>query len=129
MSKNVYSNKDHYYKVDLEIARHSDEYVFGFVNISHIPYKKLYTLFKDQITDERFLFDNEPSAYFITPELYKKHKKFLDREVPIKFDFDLFQYSVGLVSVEIARYKKDYYEELPPFFKKRTNGSISQESF
>lgn len=110
------SEQRHYYKVDLEIARHKDKYVFGFINVSHIPYEKLYELFKDQITHERFLFDDS-MGYMIDKDVYNKHKEFFDKEIPIKFDFKLFQYSVGFGSVEIEKYQKDYYEELPPFFE------------
>jgi hypothetical protein len=108
------TEKKYYYKVDLEVARHKSKYVFGFIDISHIPYSKLYELFKDQITDERFLF--EKYNYFITPELYKQHKEYLDKNIPFSFDFKLFEYSVGFGSVEVDKYQKDYHEELPPLF-------------
>ena len=105
--------KKYYYKVYLEVALKTSEYVFGYINISHIPYSKLEELFRDQVTYEKALFDDTMS-YFIEDELYNKHKEYLDSEIPFKFDFNLFEYSVGLSSVEVQKYKKDYYEELPP---------------
>jgi len=106
--------KKYYYQVDLEVALPKSKYVFGFINISHIPYDKLYELFKDQITDEIFLF--EKYNYFITPELYQQHKEYLDKNISFSFDFKLFEYSVGFGRVEVDEYKKDYHEELPPLF-------------
>ena len=107
--------KKNYYLVSLTVALTTSEYVFGDINISHIPYVKLEELFKDQVKNERYLFDDSMS-YFITDKLYQKHKEYLDREIPFKFDFELFEYSVGLSSVEIRKYKKNYHEELPPSF-------------
>jgi len=107
--------KKYYYKIYLEVVLKGADFVFGFINISHITYQKLEELFKDQVTDERFLFDDS-IGYLINKELYKKHKDYLDKEVPFTFDFDLFEYSVGLSSVEEHKYQKDYYDELPPVF-------------
>jgi len=109
-------NQKYYYKVYLEVALKTSEYVFGYINISHISYERLGELFRDQITFEDALFDDSMS-YFIEEELYKNNKDFFDNEIPFKFDFNLFEYSVGLSSVEVGEYKKDYYEELPPPLK------------
>jgi len=108
----------YYYQVLLEIAIPKDQLVLGFINISHIPYSKFEEVLKDKITeDQRFLFE-DTGGYIIDEALYEKHKDFWDKEVSFKFRFDLFQYSVELVSIKKERYTKDYYEELPPFFKK-----------
>lgn len=115
MRKNIYTKDNYYYKVDLEVALKKADYVFGFINISHIPYSKLYELFKSQVTNERFLFDDS-LGYIIDQDLYNEHKEFFDKEIPFTFDFNLFQYSVGLSGETIEKYKKDYHEELPPFF-------------
>lgn len=108
-------DKNYYYQVDLTVALKTSDSIFGYINISHIPYSKFEELFKDQVTNERFLFDNSIS-YFIDEILYNKHKSYLDDAIPFKFDFNLFEYSVGLGSIEIQKYKKDYYEELPPIW-------------
>jgi hypothetical protein len=108
------SKKRYYYKVDLEVSLPNADYVFGYIDISHIPYSKLEELFQDQIKEEQFLFEDR--SYFITENVYKKHKEYLDYEIPFKFDFSIFEYSVGLSGVEIDKYKKDYHENLPPHF-------------
>lgn len=41
-------------------------------------------MFRDQGTKEKFLFD-DVGGYYIDEKLYKKHKSFLDEEVPFKF--------------------------------------------
>jgi hypothetical protein len=105
-----------YYKVYLEVVLKGADYIFGFINISHIPYAKLEELFKDQVIHERFLFDDS-MGYSIEKELYNKHGEFFNKEIPFTFDFNLFTYSVSLTSVEIKKYKEDYYKELPPDFK------------
>lgn len=109
-------SKKYYYQVHLTVVLKKPESIYGFINISHIPYSKFEELFGDQVTDERFLFDDSRS-YFIKKKLYKKHKKYLDKEVPFTFDFKLFEYSVGLSGEALDRYKKDYYNELPPFYE------------
>jgi hypothetical protein len=103
----------YYYQVYLELWRNDE--LFGMVNISHIPYIKFEELFKDQITKEKFLWE-DIAGYWITEELYHKHKEYLDKEMPFKFDFTLFEYSIGLCGDKMEKYKKDYYDELPPMF-------------
>lgn len=106
----------HYYLVELEVSLKTEESVFGYINISHIPYSKLYEIFKDSITPgQRFLFDKAIS-FMIDEELYQQHKEYLDKEISFRFDFDLFEYGVGLSSIKASEYKKDYHEELPPYF-------------
>ena len=56
-------------------------------------------------------------GYAINKTLYKKYKKFFDQNVPFKFDFNLFEYSVSFTGDKMTDYKKDYYEDLPPKFK------------
>lgn len=106
----------YYYQLYLQIVSKGADVVFGYINVSHIPYEKFYELFLDQVTTETFLF--EDFSYFIDKELYEKNKVFLDKEIPFTFDFDLFEYSIGLTGDKIEKYKKDYYEELPPLIKR-----------
>jgi hypothetical protein len=106
-----------YYQVYMDVVLKAKNIVFGFINISHIPYSKLDELFRDQVKHERFLFDDSMS-YWIDKKLYKQHKAFLDAEIPFLFDFKLFDYSVNLTGTKAGKYKPDYYEELPPFFSK-----------
>lgn len=109
--------KKYYYQVCLDIFLKGAKDALGFINISQIPYKKFEELFKDQVKNEKFLFDNNLS-YQITEELYEKNKEFLDTEIPFTFDFNLFSYTVSLSGDEIDKYKKDFFEELPAPFKK-----------
>lgn len=108
--------KKKYYQVLLELSLLNDKYIFGLINISQIPYKKLEDIFKDRFTRERFIFD-EAIEYTIDKDLYAMHKNFFDKEIPIRFDFELFDYSVGLVVLDSDKYEKDYYEDLPPLFE------------
>lgn len=105
--------KNYYYKVYLEVVLKGADSVFGYINISNIPYSKLEELFKSQFVNERFMFDSV-NGYFIEEALYLEHKEYLDKNIPFTFDFNLFDYSVGLTSVEAHKYNKDYYEDLPP---------------
>jgi hypothetical protein len=104
--------------VHLEVVLKGANFVFGSINISHIPYSKLEELFLDQVGTERFLFDDGMS-YFIEKELYKRNKEFFDKQIPFTFDFKLFEYSVALTGGDLSRLKKNYYEELPVFFKNK----------
>lgn len=105
--------KKYYYQVHLEVVLKGSNFVFGFINISHIPYQKFEELFRDQVTNERFMFDYGMS-YFIEKNLYNKNKEFLDNEIPFTFDFDLFEYSVALTGDDYSKLKPYYYDELPP---------------
>ncbi len=115
MDNYIYIKENYYYQVYLEVALRGADYVFGFINISHIPYSKFEELFKPQVTYERCLFDDS-LGYMIEEELYNKHKEFFDEEIPFTFDFNLFEYSVSLAGDKLEKYKKDYYEEPPPIF-------------
>ncbi|MDR6197971.1 hypothetical protein QE357_005083 [Siphonobacter sp. BAB-5404] len=46
--------KKYFYQVNLEVVLKKADFVFGFINISHISYEKLFELLGNQITDERF---------------------------------------------------------------------------
>jgi hypothetical protein len=109
-------NNNNFYQTYLEVVLKGTDFIFGFINVSNIPYHKLEELFKSQITNERFLFDSV-GGYFIGQDLYLLHKEYLDENIPFTFVFDLFVYSVGLTSVDKQKYEKDYYEELPPSFQ------------
>lgn len=100
----------------MEVVLKGTNFVFGYINISNIPYSKLEELFRDQVREERFLFDDSV-GYFIEEDLYLKHKEYLDKNIPFTFDHGLFVYSVGMSGVEPHKYKKDYYDELPPFLE------------
>jgi len=107
-------DRKYYYQVYLEVSLKNAEKVFGFVNISHIPYSEFEKIFKSQMEDEKTVFDNGV-GYYITPELFQIYKDYLMQEIPFTFDFRLFDYAVGISSVKIEEYKKDYYEELPSY--------------
>jgi len=111
-------DKKYYYKVHLEVVLKGADFIFGFINISHIPYSKLEELFFDQVVTEKFLFD-EGMSYFIEEDLYMKNKVFFDKEIPFTFDFNLFDYSVSLTGDDLSKLKRNYYEELPDYFEDR----------
>ncbi|MEE1946450.1 hypothetical protein VRU48_15100 [Pedobacter sp. KR3-3] len=105
----------YYYQVHLEVVLKGADFVFGFINISHIPFEKFEEMFLDQVKQERFLFD-EGMGYAIKKKTYLKHKKYLDKEVPFTFDFKLFSYSVHLTGDKLDKLPKWYYEKLPNYF-------------
>ncbi|TGE28729.1 hypothetical protein [Hymenobacter metallicola] len=110
MKKNL-----NYFQVRLEVALPTSEYVFGFINISHILYSKLTEIFHEQLVEfkQRFLFD-DIGGYVIDESLYQKHKPYFDQEIPFNFDFTLFQYSVSICSVKRSDRKKSYHKHQPP---------------
>ena len=107
----------YYYQVYLEVSKKGAAEVFGFINISHIPYEEFQKFFREQIGNEAFLFKDV--AYEINKEVYNKHKEFLDEEIPFKFDFDLFDHWVSLTGDKVSKYKKDYYDHLPKRFDEK----------
>ncbi len=107
--------KRYYYQTYLEVNLKNATSVFGFINISHISYVKLEELFKNQVRNEKFLFDDSMS-YFIDKELYQKNKVFFDIEIPFTFDFNIFEYWVSLTGDYFDKLEKYYYDELPEIF-------------
>jgi hypothetical protein len=109
--------KEFYYIVELEVSLKNNDYVFGFINISHIPYSKFEEIFKDQITDERSIFDYA-RGYEINEKLYEEYKDFFDSKIHFGFDFDIFKYHVCLSVDKVKNYEKNYYDDLPSPFKR-----------
>lgn len=104
-----------YYQVDLEVALLTSDFIFGSINISHIPYAKLTKIFQAQILElqHRFLFQDS-AGYRLNEEIYQANKSYLDQEIPFKFDFNLFEYSVGFSGCYKEDHRKGYHKELPP---------------
>ena len=48
MPINPFTDKSLHYQVHLEVNLKGDEFIFGFIDISHISYNKLKELFRDQ---------------------------------------------------------------------------------
>ena len=115
--------KEHYFEVALDVSLTTSAYVFGSINISHIPYAKWEEVFHAQIIEykDRFLFEN--SSYQIDEALYQLHEAYLKKEIPFTFDFTLFEYSVGISSIKRADVQKYYHKQLPSFL---TNASESE---
>jgi hypothetical protein len=111
------TDEKYYYQVYLEVSKKGADEVFGFINVSHIRYEDFEEVFKEQIEKESFLF--EDVAYEITKEVYDKNKEFLDKEIPFKFDFNLFDYWVSLSGDKLTKYQMDYYDHLPRRFDER----------
>ena len=86
------------YVVFLDISLKKSKYIDSSVNISQIPYSELEKLFRNQIRHEKSLFDNSTS-YEITKDLFNSNKSFFSEEIPITFNFDLYEYFVSLYSI------------------------------
>lgn len=99
-----------YYFFFLEVALRNPKYkyIYAFENISHIPTKKLIEIFKIDIAKDPGLLE----GYFLTKSAYKKHKKYLDQNLP-SLEFDIFEYCLRLyVSDEISSIRKMYKKSL-----------------
>jgi hypothetical protein len=104
-----------YYRVDLEVAMRTSDTVFGFINVSHIPYNELARIFRTQMLALRHAFLFQDSVgYRIDEELYQSNKAYFDQEIPFKFDFSLFEYTISFSGCYKEEYKQNYKQELPP---------------
>lgn len=103
-----------YYQVELEVVLPPSDYFFGYINISHIPYAKLAEIFQAQMLEfgHTFLFQ-DTTSYRLNEEVYRANKSYLDKEIPFKFDFSLFEYSVGFSGCYKEDYRQSYHKELP----------------
>ena len=91
----------------LEIAStdEDDLHVYAFINVSQIPTSKLIEIFKINLEKDPNILD----GYFLTKTQYRKHKKYLEKEVGAinldKFEYCLRQYS-GDKEADIIRKHK-----------------------
>jgi hypothetical protein len=99
-----------YYFFYLEIALRNPKYkyIYAFENVSHIPTQKLIEIFKIDIKKDPCLLE----GYFLTKVAYKKHKKYLDQNLP-SLEFDVFEYCLRQYgSDDISSIRKLYKESL-----------------
>ena len=99
-----------YYFFYLEIALRNPKYkyIYAFENVSHIPTKKLVEIFKIDIKKDSAILE----GYFLTRTIYKKHKKYLDQNLP-SLEFDVFEYCLRLYgSGDISSVRKMYKKSL-----------------
>jgi hypothetical protein len=102
------------YQVDLEVALRASNFIFGFINVSHIPYDKLTDIFQTQMVELQHAFLFQDSAgYIIDEELYRANKEYFDKEIPFGFDFSLFEYSISLSGCYKENYRQNYHKDLP----------------
>lgn len=96
-----------YYFFYLEIALRNPKYkyIYAFENVSHIPTKKLIEIFKIDIKKDPALLE----GYFLTKAAYKKHKKYLDQNLP-SLDFDIFEYC-------LRQYDSDKFSSIRKLYK------------
>lgn len=64
----------------------NDSKIYAFINVSHIPTEKLIEIFKIDIAKDPHILD----GYFLKPSYYKKHKKFITKEIG-QINLNLFE--------------------------------------
>jgi hypothetical protein len=99
-----------YYFFYLEIALRNPryKYIFAFENLSHIPTKKLIEIFNIDIGKDPGIID----GYFLTKLAYKKHKKYLDQNLP-SLNFNIFEYCLRLYEADdISSIRRMYKKSL-----------------
>jgi len=96
-----------YYFFYLEIALKDDDdlHVYAFENISHISTQKLIEIFKINLAKDPFILD----GYFLTKTNYRKHKKYIDSNMP-KINLDKFEYT-------LRQYVSEEKEEIRKLYK------------
>lgn len=99
-----------YYLFYLEMALRNPKYkyIYAFENVSHIPTQTLIEIFKIDIKKDPGILE----GYFLTKAVYKKHKKYLDQNLP-SLEFDVFEYCLRqYVSNDISSVRRLYKKSL-----------------
>jgi hypothetical protein len=99
-----------YYIFHLEIALRNPRYknIYAFENISHIPTKKLIEIFNIDIHKDPGIVE----GYFLTKAAHKKHKAYLDQNLP-SLNFNIFEYCLRQYSADdISSIRRMYKQSL-----------------
>jgi hypothetical protein len=95
--------------LEVALADPKDKWIYAFNNVSHIPTAKLVEVFEIDLQLDPYILE----GYFLTKQIYKKHKAFLDKELG-SLNFKVFEYCLRRYSAKEAdirsMYKKDLWE-------------------
>ena len=97
-----------YYFFYLEIALRDPKYkfVYAFENLSHIPTEKLIEIFGIDLKKDPQILE----GYFLTKTAYKKHKKYLVKNLP-SLELDVFEYCLRLYTSNDASSVRKLYKK------------------
>ena len=76
-----------FFYLEIALKDKTDLNICAFENVSHIPTAKLIEIFGIDLKEDPNIID----GYFLTPSLYKKHKKCIDANLP-KVNLKVFEY-------------------------------------
>jgi predicted transcriptional regulator len=99
-----------YYLFYMEIALKDspDSNIYAFENVSHVHTKKLIEIFGIDVVKDPDLLE----GYFLTEELYNKHKEFIDENIGA-INLDVFEYCLRYyVAADFKEIRKLYKENL-----------------
>lgn len=99
-------NKYYFFQLELALRDPKDMHIYAYENLSHIPTKKLVEIFKIDLKKD----PNILEGYFLTKSAYRKHKKYLDKEL-VPLNFDVFEYC-------LRQYVSDNYSSIRKLYKK-----------
>jgi len=94
-----------FFYLEMAIKKTDDLNIYAFKNVSHIPTAKLIDIFKINLKKDPFIVD----GYFLTKTQYKKHKKYLKKNVG-PLNLDVFEYC-------LRQYSSDDYNDIRKLYK------------
>jgi len=101
-------NKYYFFQLEIALRDPKDIHIYAYENLSHIPTQKLVEIFKIDLNKDPDILE----GYFLTKSAYRKHKKYLDKELP-PLNFDVFEYCLRqYVSDNYSTIRKLYKESL-----------------
>lgn len=102
------ASKFYFFYLEIALRDPKHKFIYAYENVSQIPTAKLVEIFKIDLKKDPNILD----GYFLTQAAYKKHKKYLDRELP-SLNFKVFEYCLRLYSSEdFSSIRKMYKESL-----------------
>lgn len=93
--------------LEVALSDPKDKWIYAFTNVSHIPTAKLVEVFGIDLHTDPEIVD----GYFLTRQIYKKHKAFLDKELG-SLNFKIFEYCLRRYSAEDKDIRSMYKENL-----------------
>ena len=100
----------YFYYLEIALADSSDDTIYAFENLSHIPASKLIEIFNIDIKSD----PNISEGYFLTRSSYQKHKGFIEKNMGsinlAKFEYTLRLYADSNPNAIDKLYKKHFLE-------------------
>jgi hypothetical protein len=101
MIKNYY-----FFYLEMALRKKDDLHIYAFINVSHVPTKKLIEIFKIDLKKDPDIIQ----GYFLTKTSFKKHKKYITETIGA-INLDVFEYCLQQYAASDFKQIRSMYKE------------------